>query len=62
MTPTTAARRHRRRVAHWLGRALAEALRLGAGPAELRKLAAVAAALRVKAPESDPTTAPPPRP
>ena len=62
MTPARAARRQRQRVAHWLARAISEALRLGAGPAELRRLAAVAAALRVKAHESDPTTAPPARP
>jgi hypothetical protein len=49
-------------VSFWLARAVVEALKLGAGPSELRALASVAAALRVKAPESDPTTAPPPRP
>jgi hypothetical protein len=61
-TPARAARRHRARVSFWLGRALAEALRLGAGPAEVRALASVAAALRMKAQKPDPTTAPPPRP
>jgi len=63
-SPDRTARRHRRRVAHWLGHSLAEALRLGAGPAELRALAAVAAALRMKAVagvEDGPGTAPPPR-
>jgi predicted RNA methylase len=48
-------------VSFWLARAVVEALKLGAGPTELRLLASVAAALRVKAQESDPTTAPPPR-
>ncbi len=64
MTPATAARRHRRRVAHWLARSLAEALRLGAGPTELRALAGVAAALRMKAvasPEDGAATTPSPR-
>ncbi len=49
MTPSRAARRQRQRVAHWLARAISEALRLGAGPRELRALASVAAALRMKA-------------
>ena len=61
MTPSRAARRQRARVSFWLARAVVEALKLGAGPTELRLLASVAAALRVKAQESDPTTAPPPR-
>lgn len=64
VTPARAARRHRRRVAHWLGHSLAEALRLGAGPTELRKLTAVAAALRMKAVagvEDGPATTPLPR-
>ncbi len=60
-TPASAARRQRRRVAHWLARAVTEALRLGAGPAELRALAGVAAALRMKAvasPEDGAATTP----
>ena len=63
-TPASAARRQRRRVAHWLARAISEALRLGAGPTELRALASVAAALRQKAvagPEDGAATTPSPR-
>lgn len=62
MSATSEARRHRRRVGHWLGHALAEALRLGAGPAELRALAGVARALRQKPVvglEDGPATTPP---
>jgi hypothetical protein len=51
-------------VAHWLARAVTEALRLGAGPTEVRALASVAAALRTKAVvglEDRGATTPPPR-
>ena len=64
MTPSRAVRRQRARVVHWLARAVTEALRLGAGPTEVRALASVAAALRTKAVvglEDRGATTPPPR-
>jgi hypothetical protein len=54
LTPARAARRQRARVAHWLARAVTEALRLGAGPAELRRLAAVAQRLKLRAVQAPP--------
>ena len=49
MTPARAARRQRARVSFWLARAVVEVLKLGGTADELRALAGVAAALRMKA-------------
>ena len=49
MTPATAARRQRRRIAHWHSQAVLALLRLGAGPDELRLLGVLAQRLKTRA-------------
>jgi hypothetical protein len=49
VTPATAARRQRRRIAHWHSQAVVALLRLGAGPDDLRLLGAVAQRLKIRA-------------
>jgi hypothetical protein len=49
VTPTTAARRQRRRIAHWHSQAVLALLRLGAGPDELRLVGVLAQRLKSRA-------------
>jgi hypothetical protein len=64
MTPATAARRHRRRVAHWHAQAVLALLRLGADVDDVRLLGVVAQRLKSRAVvglEDRDATTPPPR-
>ena len=48
-TQTAAARRQRRRIAHWHSQAVLALLRLGAGPDELRLVGVLAQRLKSRA-------------